>query len=109
MTNENDDQREAESASCATPGSDSARIRLSDVRELRKAISTIEGYGHFTPGQDGFFAMAALRKFFDVLANENIPYGYCPHCGSLGVSRERRPNGNDTCKKGHVYPSRVAR
>lgn len=32
----------------------------------------------------------------------------CPVCGSFGVSRERRPNGNDKCAQGHVYPSRLA-
>lgn len=34
------------------------------------------------------------------------PYGYCPTCGGLGLSRERRPNGNDRCENGHEYPSR---
>lgn len=89
--------------------SNSARVRLSEVRDMRKAVTVIEGYGQFSPGQDGFVALAMLRKFFDVLANENIPYGYCPHCGALGVSRERRPDGNDKCQNGHVYPSRAAR
>ncbi len=32
-------------------------------------------------------------------------YGLCPKCGSVGVSRERRPNGNDRCVNGHEYPS----
>ena len=32
-------------------------------------------------------------------------YGYCPECGAKGVMRERRPNGNDKCSNGHVYPS----
>lgn len=35
-------------------------------------------------------------------------YGICPKCGAPGVSRERRPNGNDQCTRGHVYPSREA-
>ncbi len=35
-------------------------------------------------------------------------YGVCPQCGSICSTRERRPNGNDTCVKGHVYPSRDA-
>lgn len=35
-------------------------------------------------------------------------YGYCPKCGSPGESRERRPDGNDTCLKGCVYPSKSA-
>lgn len=35
----------------------------------------------------------------------NSPYGYCPHCGAAALVRERRPNGNDTCANGHIYPS----
>lgn len=35
-------------------------------------------------------------------------YGFCPKCGKPGVRRERRPDGNDTCEEGHVYPSRKA-
>ena len=36
------------------------------------------------------------------------PYGLCPVCGSPGLSRERRPDGYDSCENGHVYPSRTA-
>jgi hypothetical protein len=36
-------------------------------------------------------------------------YGVCPECGSLCAERERRPNGNDRCRNGHVYPSKAAR
>ena len=35
-------------------------------------------------------------------------YGSCPMCGAPGNSRERRPNGDDTCENGHKYPSRLA-
>jgi len=35
-------------------------------------------------------------------------YGYCPECGAKGVMRERRPDGNDKCAKGHTYPSSKA-
>lgn len=35
-------------------------------------------------------------------------YGYCPTCGKPGARRERRPNGDDTCIAGHVYPSAQA-
>jgi hypothetical protein len=38
-----------------------------------------------------------------------FPYGLCPICGAPGVRRERRPNGNDTCENGHVYPSAQAK
>lgn len=35
-------------------------------------------------------------------------YGYCPLCNSPGITRERRPNGNDECAQGHLYSSRLA-
>lgn len=35
-------------------------------------------------------------------------YGRCPKCNGLGAARERRPDGNDKCVNGHVYPSRDA-
>ena len=35
-------------------------------------------------------------------------YGLCPICGTKGVSRERRLNGDDTCELGHKYPSKNA-
>ena len=35
-------------------------------------------------------------------------YGCCPICGEACATRERRPNGNDTCIKGHEYPSAEA-
>jgi len=39
---------------------------------------------------------------------EPPPYGRCPHCGLPGECRERRPDGNDCCGNGHVYPSSSA-
>ncbi len=36
----------------------------------------------------------------------SAPYGFCPICGAYGVTRERRPDGNDRCSAGHTYPSR---
>ena len=35
-------------------------------------------------------------------------YGFCPICGAPGVFRERRLNGNDSCERGHDYPSSTA-
>ena len=32
-------------------------------------------------------------------------YGYCPQCGTRGIRRERRLDGNDTCELGHTYPT----
>lgn len=45
--------------------------------------------------------------------SEDYVYGICPICFDAGVmtpgvSRERRPDGNDECAKGHVYPSKDA-
>jgi len=37
-----------------------------------------------------------------------MSYGLCPTCKTEGVSRERRPNGNDRCANGHIYPSKDA-
>jgi hypothetical protein len=36
------------------------------------------------------------------------PYGRCPLCNAPGKTRERRPNGNDTCANGCTYPSKDA-
>jgi hypothetical protein len=41
-------------------------------------------------------------------AEGEAPYGHCPQCGAPGVSRERRPGGNDACANGHAYPSASA-
>lgn len=35
--------------------------------------------------------------------------GLCPLCDSDVVSTERRPNGNDKCVNGHVYPSHMTK
>lgn len=39
------------------------------------------------------------------IQDQRSDYGRCPWCAGHGISRERRPNGNDTCENGHVYPS----
>jgi len=41
-------------------------------------------------------------------APPETPYGFCPICGAPGVSRERRPDGNDRCANNHVYASKEA-
>lgn len=40
----------------------------------------------------------------------SAPYGWCPvsGCDARGLQRERRPNGNDKCERGHTYPSAIA-
>lgn len=84
-------------------------VTTSRIKRLKKCVETIGYYGHFSEGQDGFQALLELKQFVDELEGDVSPYGYCPHCGERSVSRERRVNGNDTCEKGHVYPSRASR
>ena len=49
-----------------------------------------------------------IKMIDNVFVGRKAPYGLCPVCGGAGLSRERRPNGNDKCVNGHVYPSREA-
>lgn len=71
----------------------------------------------FALGPTGFFLVKKVNKawqMFSATLAEQVTtpatsvYGYCPHCYSPGVSREKRPNGNDTCQAGHTYPSAQA-
>ena len=54
--------------------------------------------------------MADLREALAEQAEqEQYPtYGFCPICGSRGILRERRIDGNDTCANGHSYASNLA-
>lgn len=55
---------------------------------------------------DGFeIENTRTRDRVPVVVESDNPYGLCPHCGAEIVKRERRINGNDTCKSGHVFPS----
>ena len=49
-----------------------------------------------------------MKVIDNVFGKGELPYGSCPVCHGAGLSRERRPNGNDECVNGHVYPSREA-
>lgn len=62
-------------------------------------------------------SMESLRQSEESVAREDaaamgqqFPYGYCPTCGAPGVTRERRPGGDDTCSgnPSHTYPSASA-
>ncbi len=59
------------------------------------------------PESEGSMTYAELLASCNagLLRRPESPYGHCPQCGAPGVTRERRPNGNDTCEAGHVYPS----
>ena len=90
-------------------GDQSIVMPYSDVRHLRKCVDTIKGYRVFHEGQDGWMALNSIDKIVLSLEDQNeYPYGICPHCGAKGVERERRPDGNDRCSQGHVYPSRAS-
>lgn len=56
----------------------------------------------------GFFPPSYMTKKSLNMGNIPALYGYCPKCGESGMWRERRPNGNDKCFAGHVYPSKDA-
>lgn len=58
----------------------SSIVTPSRIRRIRKCVETIECYGHFREGQDGFQALLELRQFVDELEGKLSPYGYCPHC-----------------------------
>lgn len=53
-------------------------------------------------------ALEALTQRPAAQTEREAPYGYCPECGAPGVTRERRPDGDDKCSNGHRYPSRSA-
>uniref|UniRef100_A0AAU6W357 Uncharacterized protein n=1 Tax=Pseudomonas phage Cygsa01 TaxID=3138529 RepID=A0AAU6W357_9VIRU len=54
------------------------------------------------------FELAALKGLPPPVFFNPNPFGLCPHCNAPGISREKCINGNDTCEKGHCYPSRAA-
>ncbi len=56
----------------------------------------------------GEFGDGRFELWLEPKAPPEAPYGYCPWCGAMGETRERRPNGDDHCVNGHSYPSRDA-
>lgn len=78
------------------------------IRRANQMVSVIYGLT-INRGVEESLAMSEIRDFVSELMAAVSPYGRCPHCDSFAVSRERRPNGNDTCASGHVYPSTAAR
>ena len=77
------------------------KLTLEDAAAM---ISNSEVTFCFTPDdlQDSL-TIEDCGEFMDGLSY--APYGFCPVCKSVGVSRERRPNGDDICTDGHRYPS----
>ena len=78
-----------------------------NVRQLiADLLSALEYHTEQTrPIEFSRVAIEAAREYLKKPEPEPAAYGYCPECGAKGVMRERRPNGNDTCENGHVYPS----
>lgn len=101
--------REAMAEPITNPQSILTIVTPERVARVHKCIEIVMNYGHFRSGQDGFQALKELQEFTLELKGVSVPYGFCPHCAAPGISRERRPNGNDECKNGHRYPSRSAR
>lgn len=84
------------------------------VTEPTPAVGQPQPVAHEAPAADAVSAEASSKPATEASAATHLvsadaaPYGYCPHCGAPGKTREKRINGNDTCDNGHVYPSRSA-
>ena len=74
--------------------------------KIPQLAQDIESYNRIYKEQTNIVIKKLVME--DVPESEKAPYGHCPMCGAIGVERERRPDGDDTCAKGHVYPSRLA-
>lgn len=70
------------------------------------ACKTLQQLGYAYHGAELWKPPLGLRPAAQT--EREAPYGYCPECGAPGVTRERRPDGDDKCSNGHRYPSRSA-
>lgn len=73
------------------------------VAELEAALSD------FDERRATFTARQALAEIEAPAQAIPPTLGRCPTCGAAGVTRERRPGGNDQCQNGHTYPSAFAK
>lgn len=85
------------------------RVETHEAMEFFK-IDGVRPYApHHGPGNDPYaiFDKGTREDARTMYTGEinDPPYGWCPTCGAPGNGRERRPNGNDVCLKGHSYPS----
>lgn len=83
----------------ARPVEPDGRDGMAMVRAAAADDGPLDHGDHIETGATGLIPERPDRTGSDV-------YGYCPICGAPGVSRERRPNGNDRCEAGHEYPSK---
>jgi hypothetical protein len=60
---------------------------------------------HYQGGDVAGALKAALAQVNEETQVTEAATPHCPFCRSPVASRERRPNGNDKCEQGHVFPS----
>ena len=77
------------------------------LKQLREALRRVK-YEAASLADAQVIALEALTQRPAAQDEREAPYGYCPECGAPGVTRERRPDGDDKCSNGHRYPSRSA-
>jgi hypothetical protein len=85
----------------------SDKKELSEIAVLRQALRLYQLVE--TGLEENRFSHNELDELINPLASLSkkfSPYGICPKCGGNAISRERRPDGNDKCENGHVYPSK---
>jgi hypothetical protein len=73
----------------------------------KELMTTLDEFGR-PLGKPATDTVKSPDKTDSITSEIDIGYGFCPICGSPGISRERRPNGNDLCRKGHKYLSSSA-
>lgn len=92
--------------------SETTNDQLNDIVEKRKAVGAIVATKKGVVAEGVLSIHKRECKFSNKGNKQSIkndaPYGYCPICGNLGITRERRIDGYDTCSKGHKYKSKEA-
>lgn len=77
-------------------------------KEAREAVESALKIANQWGNAPAFHACRDALQDIDGTTGGNATssnYGWCPFCGQPGIERERKPNGNDKCGSGHVYPS----
>jgi hypothetical protein len=75
---------------------------------LDKALEALEAWLPTVPSliEKKKAAITAIKQARSAPVQEPVGvYGHCPICGAKGVTRERRPDGDDRCANGHTYKS----
>jgi hypothetical protein len=75
------------------------------LEALEKSLPKLAPYGE-QDWLDSRAAIKAIKQARSAPVQEPVGvYGHCPVCGAKGITRERRPGGNDRCANGHTYKS----